>query len=148
VLQRLSGDPDLASDLAQEAFVKLLQRGDMPLTPVPWLVTVALNQFRNTRNRDERRRQLLTLVADADVDGLPVPHADAALLAVESQQSVRATLRQLPQREAALLLMSAEGYSYREIAATLYLTETSVGSLILRARRAFRALHVEVPDAS
>jgi RNA polymerase sigma-70 factor, ECF subfamily len=148
VLQRLSGDADLASDLAQEAFVKLLHRGDMPDTPVPWLVTVALNQLRNTRSRERRREQLLAAAADDEPEAFRVPRADTALLQVESQQRVRTTLSQLPARQAALLMMSAEGYSYREIAQAMELTEASVGAMILRARRAFRALHSESADAS
>ena len=46
-LDRLSGEPDLAADLVQEAFVRLNDRGEMPDRPALWLVTVALNLFRN-----------------------------------------------------------------------------------------------------
>lgn len=147
VLQRLAGDPDLASDLAQESFVKLLQRGVMPDTPVPWLVTVALNQLRNTRSRDARRHQLLTLEHGVDPPASPSPSPDHELLIEESRQTVRATLSQLSERQAQLLLLSAEGYSYREIGTILELEEGSVGALILRAKRAFRACHTEVSDA-
>ncbi len=128
--------------------MKLLQRGVMPETPVPWLVTVALNQLRNTRSRDARRRQLLTLDHAADASSKPSPSPDQVVLAAESRQRVRATLDQLPAQQAQLLLLSAEGYSYREIAATLDLEEGSVGTLILRAKRAFRARHGEDTDAS
>ncbi len=148
VLQRMAGDPDLASDLAQEAFVKLLQRGGMPDAPVPWLVTVALNQLRNTRSRDARREELLMQDHDAATFGARSPSPDQALLAEESRRLVRTTLDQLPERQAQLLLLSAEGYSYREIADVLALTEASVGTLILRAKRAFRALHAGDADAS
>lgn len=51
---------------------------------------------------------------------------------------VRRALDALAPRERALLLMRAEGYSYRELAVALQLTETSVGTLLARARVAFR----------
>jgi DNA-directed RNA polymerase specialized sigma24 family protein len=43
----------------------------------------------------------------------------------------------LPLRERELLLLRAEGYSYRDIASALELNETSVGTLLARARRRF-----------
>jgi RNA polymerase sigma factor (sigma-70 family) len=51
---------------------------------------------------------------------------------------VRAAIDRLPERERRMLLLRAEGYSYRDIAAALDLNEASVGVLLARARRAFR----------
>ncbi|MBA3258421.1 MAG: hypothetical protein H0T68_03010, partial [Gemmatimonadales bacterium] len=47
-----------------------------------------------------------------------------------------------------LLLLHTEGYSYRDLAVALGLNEASVGTLLARARRAFRRCYGETSDAS
>jgi len=146
-LDRLSGDPELAADLAQEAFVRLYRRGSLPDSPPAWLITVAMNLFRNARSQASRRLRLLTsargetLLADA-----PPSPAEATDLD-DSRRRVRAALDRLPEREGRMLLLRAEGYSYRDIAAALDLNEASVGTLLARAKRAFRSLYEGGTDA-
>jgi RNA polymerase sigma factor (sigma-70 family) len=137
-LDRLSGDPDLAADLAQEAFVRLNRRGTMPDTPAPWLVTVALNLFRNVRSTRTRRKRLLTVARVESALADPSRPPDELSDATESHERVRAALDSLPEREQRLLLLKAEGYSYREIATALELNENSIGTLLARAKRTFR----------
>jgi RNA polymerase sigma-70 factor, ECF subfamily len=144
-LDRLSGEPDLAADLAQEAFVRLYRRGSLPDAPGAWLVTVAMNLFRNTKTTQSRRSRLLKVVGDSPADLDP---PDAAIERDSVRRRVRAIVDGLPERERQLLLLQAEGYSYRDIASVLQLQETSVGTLLARARRAFRALYEGGSDAS
>jgi RNA polymerase sigma-70 factor (ECF subfamily) len=68
------------------------------------------------------------------------------MLAEESRLRVRRAIDRLPERERRLLLLRAEGYSYRDIAVALELNEASVGTLLARARRSFRECY-EDPDA-
>lgn len=145
-LDRLSGEPDLAADLAQEAFVRLYQRGAMPDRPGLWLITVALNLFRNTRSTRSRRRRLLTIARAESVLSDPPPNPAQVSDAAESYDRVRAAMSRLPEREQRMLLLRAEGYSYRDIATALELNEASVGTLLARAKRAFRDAY-EGPDA-
>src|SRR3954469_9579591 len=72
-LDRLSGEPDLAADLAQEAFIRLSRRGTMPDRPASWLISVAMNLFRNQRSTDARRRRLLTAARAESVLADPNP---------------------------------------------------------------------------
>ncbi len=147
-LDRLTGEPDLAADLAQEAYIRLYRRGAMPDVPQAWLVTVALNLFRNARASRNRRRTLLGVVRGELAQAEPAPAPDAALLASEERRAVRAALDRLPERERRLLLLRAEGYSYRELATALRLNEASVGVLLARARRAFRVQYEGGTNAS
>jgi len=136
-LDRLSGEPDLAADLAQEAFVRLFQRGAMPDQPAAWLVTVALNLFRNVKSSRTRRLRLLAAGRfDATLSDPPRPPDQVE----ESSERprVRAALDSLSLRERELLVLRAEGYSYRQLASVLGLHEPSVGTLLARARQAFR----------
>ena len=142
-LDRLSGDPDLAADLAQEAFVRLNRRGEMPDSPELWLVTVALNLFRNERSTRARRNRLLTVARAESVLADPAPPA----WGLDSPSAVRTALNRLSDRDQRLLLLRAEGYSYGEIATALDLNQSSIGTLLARAKRAFRQAY-EGPDAS
>jgi len=128
--------------------VKLYHRGSLPDRPQAWLVTVALNLLRNVKSSDRRRSRLLTLSRAEGVHSDPPPAPDQAAEAEASRRRVRATIDQLPEREREMLLLSAEGYSYRDIAATLALNEASVGVFLARARAAFRERYAGDPSAS
>ena len=138
LLQRYSGDAELAADVAQEAFVRLHRRGEWPDAPEAWLISVALNLLRNERARGQRREKLLTGPRSERVLGDPPAAPDEAASAAETRRLVRRVLDALPERDRALLLLQAEGYAYREIAAALELNEASIGVFLARARQAFR----------
>jgi len=137
-LDRLSGDPALAADIAQETLLRLYQRGSMPDNVRAWLATVAHNLLRNQQRQGRRRRWLLAARPAAFVLADPAPSPDATLEAAERRDRVRAALDSLTLRDRQLLLLRYEGYSYRELAAALDLAETSVGTLLARAKEAFR----------
>ncbi|MFL5575814.1 MAG: sigma-70 family RNA polymerase sigma factor [Gemmatimonadaceae bacterium] len=147
-LNRLSGEPELAADLSQEAFVRLYERGSLPDRPDAWLVTVAMNLFRNARTKRARRLELLTTSRAEAVLSDPPPSPGEGTIDQDERRRVRAALDRLPERERRMLLLRAEGCRYRDIAAALEMNEASVGTLLARAKRAFREAY-EVPcDAS
>ena len=145
-LDRLSGDPDLAADLVQEAFVRLFRRGALPDKPDRWLVTVALNLFRNERSMIGRRARLVARHA-SDLRPVSSPSPAERFDALQLQAKVREALDRLSLRERELLLLRAEGYSYRDLATVLELNEASVGTLLARAKRAFEEVYEEVEHA-
>ena len=146
-LNRLSGEPELAADLAQETFVKLYRRGSLPDAPEAWVISVAMNLFRNEKSTRSRRHRLLTVARSEAVLSDPPPSPEQAAAAEDLRRRVRSAIDRLPERDQRMLLLQAEGYSYRDVAAALELYEASVGTLLLRARRAFRKTYKDAVDA-
>ena len=139
-LDRLSGEAELAADLAQDAFVRLHERGSLPDKPDAWLIAVAMNLFRNVKSTRARRRRLLTVWRAAFVVADPPP-LPSDRVEGDAPERVRRSMARLSERDRQLLLLMAEDYRYRDIAAALELNEASVGTLLARAKRAFRAAY-------
>jgi len=137
-VHRLVADQELAADITQEAFVKLYQRGGIPVDVRAWLGTVATNLVRDEQRMRQRRA---AIVARAE----PAPQAyespEGILLQKERQAGVRAALDTLPPRSREILLLRHEGFSYREIARVAGVAEASVGTLLARATSAFTAAY-------
>lgn len=146
-LCRLTGDPALAADTAQEAFVRLYQRGERPRETRAWLAAVSNNLVRDEYRRTTRRRNLREANPTMFVYAEPDPAPDEELVLRERRRRVRQALDRLPDRYRRALLLRQEGYSYREIASALDYRASGVGKLIVRATRAFRTAY-EGADAS
>src|SRR5205085_1288950 len=110
-LHRLTGDADLAEDLAQEVFVRLYQRGSLPDDSRGWMGAVANNLLRDYRRTGKRRLRLLETRRNAIDLERTSPAADEAVLRVESRTSVRRALEKLSERDRRMLLLRHEGYS-------------------------------------
>jgi RNA polymerase sigma-70 factor (ECF subfamily) len=122
-----------AGDVLQTTFLSIVrargryQRG-APFRP--WLYTVAINAARDHLRRHHREEPTETL-PDAPADPVPLP--DPGLT-----RTVEAALAQLPenQREA-IVLHRFEGFSFKQIADMLGVTETAVK---VRAHRGYERL--------
>ena len=137
-VDRLVGDSDLAADVVQEAFVRLLEQ-TLPDEEVRrWLFTVATNLVRDDARMSVRRRRLLSeRYGQTDLAHDPLESPDRSVLRAERVAAVRAALAQMPERDRRLLLMREEGFRYAEIAAVIEVAPGSVGTLLARALRRF-----------
>jgi RNA polymerase sigma-70 factor (ECF subfamily) len=133
-LNRLTGDPDLAEDVAQESFVRLLDRGLTEEEARLWLFTVATNLVRDGARKAARRQRIL---AATPVIPAPLPRPDEVAERGSEVEGVRAVLEGLPARDREILLMREEGFSYAEIARAAGVAPGSVGTLLARALRRF-----------
>jgi RNA polymerase sigma-70 factor (ECF subfamily) len=132
---RLLGDRTLMDDALQEAYVKAYRalprfRGDS--SPGTWLYRIAYNAC-----LDELRRTRQV----AALDGVREP-ADARPGPAESVSARRGLADALaalpPEDRAAVLLVDARGFDYREAARVLGVPEGTVASRLNRARAALR----------
>jgi RNA polymerase sigma-70 factor (ECF subfamily) len=138
VLVRLLGDAEAAGDLAQDVFVQLLRRppdGSVPLRA--WLYRVAINLGYNALRAERRRRHREDAASALEALAGQTPAEEAGR--AEERDAVRRVLARLPERQRLCLALRAEGLSYAEIAAALGVAPGSVGTLLARAERAFKA---------
>ncbi|HET7622561.1 MAG TPA: sigma-70 family RNA polymerase sigma factor [Gemmatimonadaceae bacterium] len=135
------GDQDHAEDIAQEAFVRLLD--NTPRDAVGWLFAVASNLAIDHQRLANGRARHLTLIKVAR-DGSADPGPEQQLLREEAISRVRAALAELPDRDRELLMLRHGGWAYRDIARALGLAPSSVGSLLTRAERRFASTFQEL----
>lgn len=148
--RRLTGDAAEAEDVAQEVLERLadepvLDRPDDEVRAWLWRVTTntALNRTRG-RRREHARLELVGRRAAVDA-GADVPD-EAALRRAEAAH-VRDVLTGLAPRQQEVLVLRHSGCSYAEIAAATGLAPSSVGTVLARAERAFRAAFEEADRA-
>ncbi|MGH7505657.1 MAG: sigma-70 family RNA polymerase sigma factor, partial [Longimicrobiales bacterium] len=112
-LVRLTGDPDLADDAAQEAFARLLTRNPREDRLRAWLFTVATNLVREWSNARRRRSRLVGRILGRGPTPDPLRDPLDAAQAAEERALVRRALDTLSDRERTILLMREEGFSHR-----------------------------------
>jgi RNA polymerase sigma-70 factor (ECF subfamily) len=132
-------NPSEAEDVVQDVFVRVLQRKRELAAIVelrPWLVRIAWNLSLDRRRR-VRPDQMDEVFAEGLIAAdLPV---DEALAEAGRIHRVLGAMDGLPQRERQALLLSAmDELSSAEIAAILGRSESSIRSLLFRARTHLR----------
>ncbi len=140
IAYRLSNDPQLAEDMAQETFLKAWQalprfriKGEEATGFRPWLCRIAVNT-----TIDEMRRQ--RPIADLEESMIsPITQPSEALDRAVDAEAVRSAIARLPERSrAALILREYEGLSYQEIAEALDIPIGTVMSRLNYARKRLR----------
>lgn len=137
---RLVGDDGEAEEIAQEAFLRLyqrpLRRGD---NVAGWLYRVATNLGYNLLRGNKRRwRREESVLAEIETTS---PGAAVECHRRAEQAQVRAALARLKPQQGQLLLLRHMGFSYKELAEVLSVSPNSIGTLLVRAEKAFRRVY-------
>lgn len=129
-------------DLFQEVAVQVWRSVDgfrQQCSVATWLYRVALNTALAWTRKEGRHRRVRRSL-DVNDEILTIPSADERNPRVEWLYQQIARLKEVD-RSVALLLL--DGFSYKEIAAVLGLTESNVGVKINRIKTAFASIQRE-----
>jgi RNA polymerase sigma-70 factor (ECF subfamily) len=133
----MTRDRDVADDLVQEAFLRLVRETTAGRTPdnlAAWLFRVCSNlALSRGRHTSVTQRFLRTARHGPDE-----PPADVETLRRETNETLLAALATVPSDARAALLMAAHGFSGREIAEAIGRSEMATRTLMFRAREKLR----------
>jgi len=133
-LQRRLHDAGLASDLAQDTFVKILVSRSCSeiIQPRPFLATIASRLIANHCRREELERAYLDALLHLPEASYPSPETLSIL--VESLQLIDRALDKLSSKaRSAFLMAHLDGMSYAEIAEQLDVSTHSVKKYLSKA---------------
>lgn len=147
VFHRCGGDRSVAEELTQQTFSEAVRKRHTfngSADPLTWLTAIARHKladhFRRL-DRDEHRR--LRLV----VREIATAAEDRAWRRTDEREAIVRALATLPALQRAVLVLHyADGLSVREIGVELRKSESSIESLMTRAREAFRRSYEEPTD--
>jgi len=140
-LYRLTGDYQMAQDLAQDTFLQaykgiLKTKDDLSLKA--WLYRIATN---NALRHHRRKRRLSFIPLDeCKTSDIPITENQASL--VGEKMAIQETLSEVPEEQRiCLVLHFVEGFKYKEIAETLGISEDAVRKRVARGKQKFRRLY-------
>ena len=133
-------DEDRARDMAQEAFVRVLDRD--PENARALVFTVAANLARDeARTVVRRKRHLALLKVEADVTVETTASPAEEVARSEEVERLRQALEALSDRDREVLLLWDAGLSYVEISAQTGMAKGALGTTIARAKRKLVEAH-------
>ncbi len=142
-LTRVVEEPAQAEELASDAFCRLHARYRNLTVDArtSWLFRTGINLAIDARRANARRHRR-ELAAEIPTTSPPTALGD--LLTRETQRRVRLALARLPRRQARVLILASQGWSYRETAALLGVRPDSIYVIAARARARFEREYLQL----
>ncbi len=134
---RVAGDPELAKDFTQEAFVRAFDRlsqfrGEASVST--WMRRVAMSVVLNGLERVNTRKTRETPLEDTEIESPP-----AATDNIDLKDRLTAAIGELPSAQRGVIMMhDVEGFTHQEIADALGITVSSSKVRLFRARARLR----------
>ena len=132
-------DSALAEDITQEVFMRLYKNLDHIKDEEmlrPWLIRVALNLSKNAiRGNIRANVREENYFKEVEENSVFEPEIDLEMR--EQAKEVQRALQKVKEPLRSCLVLKQQGLSYKEIAETLSLNETSIGTFVARARKEF-----------
>lgn len=142
-LTSLLGSRAAAEDVAQEAFIKLYEAPPREFSNLGgWLTRVATNMAYNHLHSEKSRRR--REAGAGSTLAVVEPEPGEELLRSEEAAYTRRVLELLPERDRACLLLKYSGMDYAAIARVIGVKESSVGTLLARARARFKSEYLKL----
>lgn len=139
-LYRLTGNYEMAKDLAQDTFLqayKGILKTDAELSFRAWLYRIATN---NALQHRRRKKQLSFIPFTSREDDIPAAGNRADYPG--EKLAINEALLKIPgEQRTCLVLHFIEGFKYREIAETLGCSEEAVRKRVARGRKLFIELY-------
>ena len=142
-LERRVGDRELAEDILQEAFAKVIDRPDQAPADegvVPWfyrtLRNAAIDRF---RRREAAGRAIDAFAREIEHQTAPEPEMEAEICACVTR--LAATLK--PEYAEALQAIDVQGMAVKEFAGQHGLSASNAGVRVFRAREALKKRVIE-----
>ncbi len=139
-------DAGLAEDVTQEVFIKLYNNMDSVKDQEmlrPWLIRVALNEAKNAV-----RGKIRANIRDENYVKESLENSVYNVGSEYEQQSevneINRALNKIKEPLRSCLVLKQQGLSYREIAESLSIKETSIGTYVARARQEFTRFYGKV----
>lgn len=132
-------DAGLAEDITQETFIRLYDNLESITSEEmlkPWLIRVAINLSKNTIRGNTRAntREENYVKEHSETEEMT---AEVELVQRETAKEVNTALSKVKEPLRSCLILKHQGLSYKEIAESLSLTETSIGTYIARGKKEF-----------
>ncbi len=141
-------DTGLAEDVTQEVFIKLYNHIDSLNDEEhvrPWLLRVthntALNTIRSRTRTSARDEEFVKAMTVGDAMSVRI---DSDYERRVELDEARRALEQIKEPMRSCLLLKQQGLSYKEIAQTLSVNESNVGSLVARGRKEFMRVYGKI----
>ncbi|MDO5423650.1 MAG: RNA polymerase sigma factor [Eubacteriales bacterium] len=142
-LYQLTGNRQEADDLYQDTFLKLLeldQRPDFTRNPKSWLLTIAVQLWKNRRRKYGWRQRIAGAPVSMDEPLSEIPSNEASpeqqVISAEEAVLVREAVRRLPDRyRLPVVLFYMEELKIAEIGQILHIPQGTVKSRLHQAKK-------------